>query len=252
VFEDRPYSTAELKLEMAASAKAKIDRNRDFLLAVVNGDDRADSPEKLDYFLKRYAGWFPPLEAFRDHLELSRTELVLWMRLATNDELGESIDDRDIPMEKFHPQVGPHAAILRYKLRVIWKTAESNQESAERRGLYLLTDVRRVYRAWWGCTKHYQDIWDACEWLKHNVTKLRICKNPECASPYFFREEKNQRYCCTDCADEGRRLGWEARRKEAKRELSREGRDKISKAQKERHAEAREARKQDAMDKPQE
>jgi hypothetical protein len=232
---------AEMELEAAAFEKAQDAKRRDFLLAVVNGDDRADSQGRRDYFFKRYVGWFPPLGAFESLETLYRHELHWWRRLETNDEHG--IETHNIPMEEFHPQLGPHVAILRYKLKVIWKTAESDHESAERRVGYLRTGIRQHLRGEWGCIKHYSDVSGACKWLEQNVKKLKICRNPECTSPFFFREEKNQRYCCTDCADEGRRLGWQARRKETTREFSPESRQNISQTQTQRHAEAREARK---------
>ncbi len=144
---------ARMEFDAAACAKACDEKRRDFVLAVVNGKDRDDLREKRDNFVKSYTGWFPPVsEADCRSLEdVYRGELYEWRRLETNDASAGKADD--IPMESPHPQLGPHVAILRYKLRVIWKTAQTNPESAERRVGYLQTDIRRHLRGDWGCAK---------------------------------------------------------------------------------------------------
>jgi hypothetical protein len=227
---------ARMEFDAAAGAKARDKKRRGFVLAVVNGADRDDLREKRDDFVKSYTGWFPPVsEADCRSLDaVYRGELYEWRRLETNEASAGKADD--IPMESPHPKLGPHVAILRYKLRVIWKTAQTNPESAERRVGYLQTDIRRHLRGEWGCAAHYHDVRAASEWLAENVSKLKICKNPSCSSPFFIRKEKNQQYCCSDCSAEGQRLGWESRSRERKKVLSPEGKAAISKAQKERHA----------------
>lgn len=233
---------SQLAAEAAAQEKAKERMRLDFLLAVVNANDKSDSEAIRAYFLKRYSGWFPPLVEGQELERLQREELYEWFRLETNAEPGAN--RFSIPIEEFHPQLGLHVAILRYKLRAIWKVAQVKEESARRRVGHLLTDIRRHYRGPWGCTERYDDIWAAAEWLDKNVAKLRICKNPLCSSPFYIRAEKNQKYCCSACSDEGQTLRWKNRPKApVKRALTPEGIRNISEAQQRRHAEAREAKR---------
>ena len=48
------------------------------------------------------------------------------------------------------------------------------------------------------------------------ATKMQVCK-ANCVTPYFFREEKGQKYCSTDCSDPvrdaGQRKYWKMRGK---------------------------------------
>jgi hypothetical protein len=38
------------------------------------------------------------------------------------------------------------------------------------------------------------------------ASKMQVCR-AKCVTPYFFREDKRQRYCCTDCRDPARDAG---------------------------------------------
>jgi hypothetical protein len=233
---------ARMDFDAATAAQARDQKRRDFVLAVVNGEDRADVLGGRNDFAEKYVGWFPPFSEanWRTAEEEYRGQLRDWRRLETND--GSTGDVDTVPSEKPHPHFGPYVAILRYKLRVIWNTAQTNPESAERRVGYLQTDIRRQLRGDWGCAPHYHDVRGATEWLADNVSKLKICKYPSCTAPFFIRKEKNQQYCSPECSAEGQRLGWESRSKNTTRVLSPEGRANIVEAQKERHAENRAAK----------
>jgi hypothetical protein len=140
-------------------------------------------------------------------------------------------------IEDPHPVKGLHVAVLRYKLRVIWTVAHSKDwESAERKTGYLRTETHRYYRE---SVQGTRVTWRhrallACDWLSKNVRRLKICRNPSCPSPFFVREEKNQRYCGVDCAAEGQRLGWKSRTGPQKKRMTPEGSAAISKVQEER------------------
>jgi hypothetical protein len=45
----------------------------------------------------------------------------------------------------------------------------------------------------------------AVYWLQVNQKLMVYCEGPTCAAPYFFREEKGQKYCSPECADPARR-----------------------------------------------
>ena len=46
----------------------------------------------------------------------------------------------------------------------------------------------------------------------HLASKMKVCKNPACAAPYFFRRGRAQTHCSTDCGNASRdaaKLRWE-------------------------------------------
>lgn len=45
----------------------------------------------------------------------------------------------------------------------------------------------------------------AVYWLQNNQRLMLRCGGPMCAAPYFFRQEKGQKYCSPECADPARR-----------------------------------------------
>ena len=119
-------------------------------------------------------------------------------------------------------------------------------ESAERKVGYLRTETQRCDRL--SCQSTFQgwrrNQFSACDWLTRNVRRLKVCKNPSCASPFFVRDEKNQQYCITDCGSEAQRLQWKARKGPPKRQMTAEGSAAISLAVKKRWQESRSAKEQ--------
>jgi hypothetical protein len=202
------------------------DKIREFLLAVVNGDDQSQSSEKRRAFFRRCHRYFPPLSDGPCLEADFRREVEWW-----------NPNNKEIKVEDPHHLWGLHVAILRYKLRVIWTVANSkNWESAERRAGYLRTETHRYYReSRQGTTImwRHRALW-ACDWLGKNVRRLKVCRNPSCPSPFFVREEKNQQYCGVDCAAEGQSLNWKLRIGPPKKKMTPEGSAAISKAQEER------------------
>ena len=145
--------------------------------------------------------------------------------------------NNDLRVEELAHPKGLDIAVLRHKLRVIWRTANSRQlDSAERKVGYLRTEMQR-YKQDSGHTQF--EAWRirqfrACTWLSKNFGKLKVCKYPGCCSPFFVREEKNQQYCSTDCGSEAQRLQWKARKGPPKYEMTPEGSAAISRGVKER------------------
>jgi hypothetical protein len=45
----------------------------------------------------------------------------------------------------------------------------------------------------------------AVYWLQSNQKLMLYCEGPQCAAPYFIRNEKGQKYCSPECADPARR-----------------------------------------------
>jgi|GEM_PF-3163932 hypothetical protein len=41
--------------------------------------------------------------------------------------------------------------------------------------------------------------------LQRNLYRARVCRNPECSAPYFFRQKKGEEFCSPDCKAWGRR-----------------------------------------------
>ncbi len=210
---------------------AVIDANdlfREFLLAVVNADDRSPLPERRLDFARRYEKWFPPKEGQLYKKSVYKDDLQWW-----------KLDGLEIPDETPHPEFGLHVAGLRYKLRVIWIVANSKEwESAERKVGYLLTDIQRYYRLpQEGTLQPWRvNIRRACKWLESNVKRLKICKNPMCESRYFIGKDKNQQYCKPGCSADGQSLGGPSQHEPR---LTEEGKKAVSEAVTKRHAQNR-------------
>jgi hypothetical protein len=153
--------------------------------------------------------------------------------------------DNDVRVEELIRPKGLDIAVLRHKLRVIWRTSNSKHlDSAERKVGYLRTDTQR-YKQDSGHTR--SEAWRmrqfiACTWLSKNFGKLKVCKYPGCGSPFFVRDKKNQQYCSTDCGSEAQRLQWKARKGPPKRKMTLEGSAAISLAVKKRWQESRSAK----------
>ena len=190
--------------------------------------------EKSRVFQERYCSWFPPSSTKPCTVSDFLSKVKWW-----------TPEKNDLRVEELVRPKGLDIAVLRHKLRVIWRTANSKQlDSAERKVGYLRTETQRYNQA--SCHTQFE-AWRsrqfrACTWLSKNFRKLKVCKYPGCRSPFFVREEKNQQYCSTDCASEAQRLQWKARKGTPKRNMTPEGSAAISRAVKKRWQESRPAK----------
>jgi hypothetical protein len=207
----------------------------DFLLAVVNAEEKADFKGARKRFARLYGEWFPAY----DKKDLPRQQLYYRRTRAWwTPPSGE------VPLETPDEQFGLHAVIFRYKLRVIWAFAASGDTAgAERKRSHLYTESHRYGRK---PSEKPTEQWrsrlvSACAWLRSGLKNLEICQNSECRTEnrYFIRRWSNHKYCCARCcqrADEIRRLENRKLRpsKLPKRVLSDSGKSKIIEAQRKR------------------
>jgi hypothetical protein len=215
----------------------------DFLVSVVNAEDRHTALAVRNRFRKLYRDWFSDEviegEALRVLLAAWKAQPAMWW-------MRQDSFTNENPTDYFEWSV----AVLRDKLRFIWT---SDPEQA-RYGMRLL--FRDVY----GFRRYGPEIEpgrakaiEACKWLEKWLTnrkgsKLVICKNPECAdTKYFIRgaKEPNQKYCSPVCSERGEeliRLERQSKR-EAKRVLSPEAKEAIRDAQRKRRSKEKSAPK---------
>jgi hypothetical protein len=67
--------------------------------------------------------------------------------------------------------------------------------------------------------EHVTALEAAIFYLRRNRARAVKCPNPGCAGSYFFRQQKNQRFCSTECALPTQRQSkreWWARNRSAK------------------------------------
>jgi hypothetical protein len=225
----------------------------EFIVAVANGKEKAESAGTRHRFEELYRDWFPEelqgenaADALRVLLSTYSLPHMWWCNSSPQIE---------------HPTTwfGLNVARLRDRFRAIWYwVSEENLPRAK----HLVAELAAETRSYWRSSRQeLTEITDteawrvrtlaACEWLAHNLTRLRICKGPQCSKQrYFVRDEKNQKYCSPSCADRGHELLRLERVKASgvkpKRVLSPEAREAIAKAQRERHAKTRAANKEKA------
>jgi len=211
---------------------------------VVNALDRSSDPQKRREFASRYRRWFPERGTADEswYAEYYRT-VRLWWRPESGD----------LPQEEPDPEFGFEVAILRHKLMVIWSFVNSGaisdaEKFIERANVWLDRYHRRRPSddpdEEWRCK-----LMTAINYLERILQLLKICENPECQIRYFIRE-KQKKYCSTDCAlraQELRRRQWVEQGLPG-RELTPEGRQRISQAATERWVKYREAKKQSSKE----
>lgn len=225
---------------------------REFIVAVVNADERVESEGTRKRFSNLYRDWFPEeLEGHlaKDHLQLQLT-IHYMPQMASRMWWCRSSVEGEQPTTWF----GLHVAVWRDRFQAIWQLAsEKNLQKAKALAGDLLAEMRQYRRP---AKSNGSEPWRvrtlaACEWLAQALSRLRICKNPGCSERrYFIRDEKDQKYCSPLCADRGHELLRLERIKASgvkpKRVLSPEAREAIAKAQRERHAKTRAANKEKA------
>lgn len=236
---------------MAASKPSKCenaptaDQCRDFLLAVVNAEDRARSAGTRARFEKLHRTWLPNDMAGESDAVANAVRVLLSAYSAPQMWKCERSRSEEKPTTEFHLNV----AILRDNLRHIW--AANSQRSAKNELVIVRNDVLEYHRGGNDLASEGTVDWrfrtmSALDWLEQNLHRIRICLNPECnETPYFVRATNNQRFCCATCwenAEEIRRRE-KMRLSEPKRVLSNEAKAAISHAQKKRWRKYRVAKK---------
>jgi uncharacterized protein len=209
----------------------------DFLLAVVNAEERADFRGARKRFVHLYSKRFPASGITLAEQELAYRLVREWWR-------SPSVH---IPVETPDEQFGFHVVILRHKLRVIWAFADSGDAvGALRKSHHLLTEVHRYARRPTDLPHEEWRQWmlGACEWLQnvclYKAARLKKCQNSECRTErYFIRKSSNNKYCCAACCQRSEEVRRLERRmnipaKTPKRVLSDEGKQKIAEGQRER------------------
>lgn len=227
---------------MAASKPSKCenaptaDQCRDFLLAVVNAEDRAGSAGARARFEKLYRTWFPNDMAGESDAVANAVRVLLSAYSAPQMWKCERSRSEEKSTTEFHLNV----AVLRDELRYIW--AANSQRGAKNELVILRNDVLEYRRGGNDPAPEGTVDWrfrtlSALDWLEQNLHRIRICLNPECnETTYFVRETSNQRFCCATCwekAEELRRRE-KMRLSQPKRILSDEAKGAISDAQKKR------------------
>lgn len=213
---------------------------RDFLLAVVNAEDRGKSRGSRNRFRTMYRDWFPADMKGENAANALRVLLLAY----SAPQMWKCRDS--VNLEKPQTEFLLHVAILRDRLCYVWAKSSSVND-ARHELISLRHDTLEYRKKAYTAQTESEDSWrvrtlEACDWLENNLHRLLICKNPECSeSPHFVREEKNQKYCCTPCSErtqELRRSG-RLRHSEPKRVLSETAKSSISRAQKRRWREYR-------------
>jgi hypothetical protein len=211
---------------------------QNFLLDVVNGADRSSSMNDRRHFARVYANWFPP----QDNADLA------FQRAYYNDVRNWWREHSEqIPAEGPDEHFGYHVITLRHKLRTIWGLADSGSLMQAESYVYrILVWLRRCYSQ--PCDARNEGWRDrlsvAVTRLIPKIARLRICKNPECKNPYFFKESQI-RFCSTECAWNAERLRHQerAKLKLPKTRLTPAGKRKISLAQQKRWQRYRDLKK---------
>jgi hypothetical protein len=176
------------------------DGYKEFLLAVVNADDRKDGWRREEF--RRYYRRFFPLndsstfEWQKEHYEETRRR---W-----KTKLGE------LPVDSHDSEFGYHVAILRHRLRVVWMIAFSGDIAGAKQKLHsLYADNHRYLRLKaedFAFEPWRVSVKEACSTeLEKYLDKLRLCKNRKCKNPYFIRHGA-QRYCSIPCAKDAKAL----------------------------------------------
>jgi hypothetical protein len=210
-----------------------------FLTDVVNAYDRSLDLGTRRYFARQYRAWFPKAGTAGEnwYREYYREVRMWW-----------PAESGKIPEEEPDKAFGLQVVILRHKLMVIWSFVNTGDISraeklVQRVGVWLSRYQRGPYddpnEEW------RSRLMGAMEYLDRFLPLLKICESPECESRYFIRETQ-KKYCSTDCALRAQELRRLQRIKQGlpRRELTPEGRLKISQTQKERWRKYRAAKKQ--------
>ena len=236
---------AALKLSKCTN-EPTADQCCDFLLAVVNAEDRATSQGCRTHFQKLYRDWFPKDMTVDDDLGANALRALLYAYSIPHMWKCRKSRVEEKPKTEFQLNV----AILRDKLRHVWAST-LNQRIIRYELMTLRNDIFEYRRGGNSLAPPGAVNWRvrslaALDWLERNFHRLRICLNPECkATTYFVRKGNNQRYCCPTCYKKGEELKRyeKMRRSEPKRILSEEARAAISHAQKKRWREYRAEKK---------
>jgi len=220
------------------NATPSVIQCQNFLFDVINAADKSSSRDSRSHFARVYEAWFPPQDAAESFFQRAYyNDVRNWWR-------EESVQ---IPEEEPDAQFGYHVITLRHKLRVIWALADcGNLAQAESYVHRILVWLSRCYsgpsdariEGWRG------RLFAAIGQLGWKLQRLKICRNPECANRYFFKETQIK-FCSSECASNSERLRHleRERLKIPKSRLSSAGKRKISLAQQKRWQKYRASKK---------
>ena len=171
------------------NAKIADQKLKDFVLNVVNAVDRqVDGSD--DYLARKYRQFFPT----RDR-DIQLMAQLFWRVKDPNDpflrkEIGEIL---------CRAVIGE----LRDRLRAVWLAEYDNV--AEWRLFMLQLQVHQVTNVEDQQSRHlYPPSPDtpidlAIDWLRRNLLMLRVCRNPDCASPFFVASSAQKGLCSAAC-----------------------------------------------------
>lgn len=184
-----------------------VERIRGFLEDCVNLPNPIDYPEDAGHFER----W------------LKRWQRLFTYRVEVEDEDGEgaTLKMQTVARE----ELVLFAPIVRTTLCRLWREQDARQRDWY---CYRLRDAHRLMvrhlEGWgestvWGGKKTVQRLLDyalqdapaispfeaAIYWAQTNQKLMLYCGNPTCATPYFFRAEKGQKFCSPNCADPARK-----------------------------------------------
>ena len=173
---------------------------QEFLCLVANGADRVEVIGIRQRFMRLYSDWFPQFDPCDLHMHKGYyREVIEWW----------NPKETELPIEEPDERFGLHIVMLRRKLRVIWLLASSGTEDeAMHRIEQLSTHYYRNYclviRQ--NCEEQREKVFGACNWLKGNVGKLKVCENSKCQklTKYFVRRWNNNKYCTEKCCQEAK------------------------------------------------
>jgi hypothetical protein len=212
----------------------KWERYQEFLCLVANGAARSKVAGVRRRFIRLYNDWFPPFDPYELPMHKSYyREVIDWW----------NVKGTELPVEEPDERFGLYIVILRRKLRVIWLLVCSGaEEEAVHRIEQLSTHYYRYYymgSVHHNCEEQRKKMFEACNWLKRNVGKLKVCENPQCQemTKYFVRRWNNHKYCTETCCAEVNAVRRHARSEASPPKVyirSDEAREKMKQSAKER------------------
>jgi hypothetical protein len=175
-----------------------------FILEIVNAVDHlVDGSD--DYLAQKYRHFFPTRD--RD-IQVLATELSHYED-PNHPDPNNSFDRKEAIRILCRSVMGD----LRKNLRMIWHAG--NENAAEWRIFRLQARIRE--RTGFEDRKRNlhppspdTPIELAIDWVRRNLLTLHVCRNPECASPFFVADRGQQRFClqCASVSQKAHKRRW--------------------------------------------
>lgn len=199
---------------LAKDAKFSDQQLKDFILEIVNAADHlVDGSD--DYLAQKYRQFFPTRD--RD-IQVLATELSHY-----EDPNRPDPNDPFIRKEAIRMLCRSLMGELRKSLRMVWHAG--NENAAEWRIFQLQARIRE--RSGFEDLKRnlhppFPDtpIELAIDWVRRSLLALHVCRNPECASPFFVADRGQQRFClqCASVSQKAHKRRWYREKKGLKAE----------------------------------